>query len=204
MSTLATNFIFNTGEPAYAVNRHGSIVAWNAAAEEMFGYSAEQAIGLDCWKLLRGLDTFGNLHCCEHCPLREMVSLHQPVNRCRMAFRTADGLMMNFTVSTLVLLNEPGGEVLVHVCTPELAGSAMPRTPKVMGNMMPGKGKDVLTSREKAVLKCLEEGYSTREVSTLLSISVSTVRNHIEHILQKLYAHSRLEAVATARRLNLI
>jgi DNA-binding CsgD family transcriptional regulator len=53
------------------------------------------------------------------------------------------------------------------------------------------------------VLGHLADGHTTREIATLLSITVPTVRNHIDHILHKLHAHSRLEAVAVSRRLGL-
>jgi DNA-binding CsgD family transcriptional regulator len=66
-----------------------------------------------------------------------------------------------------------------------------------------GKGEGVLTHRERQVLNHLADGHTTREIATLLSISGKTVRNHIEHILHKLHAHSRLEAVAVSRRLDL-
>ena len=61
----------------------------------------------------------------------------------------------------------------------------------------------ILTPREREVLGHLADGHTTREIATLLSITVPTVRNHIDHILHKLHAHSRLEAVAVSRRLGL-
>jgi RNA polymerase sigma factor (sigma-70 family) len=55
-----------------------------------------------------------------------------------------------------------------------------------------------LTEREKEVLGHLVHGFGTLEIAETLSISRNTVRNHIQHILQKLQVHSRLEAVAYA------
>jgi DNA-binding NarL/FixJ family response regulator len=37
-----------------------------------------------------------------------------------------------------------------------------------------------------------------------MGLSVETVRNHIRAVLRKLSAHSRLEAVANARKLGLL
>ena len=42
------------------------------------------------------------------------------------------------------------------------------------------------------------------QIATALTISRETVRNHVRHILRALGAHSRLEAVATARRARLV
>jgi DNA-binding CsgD family transcriptional regulator len=50
----------------------------------------------------------------------------------------------------------------------------------------------------------LAEGMSTDQVAAMLHLSKETVRNHIRHVLRALGAHSRLEAVAMARRQGLL
>jgi PAS domain S-box-containing protein len=57
-----------------------------------------------------------------------------------------------------------------------------------------------LTRRQNEVLGLLDQGRSTDQIAAQLHISVQTVRNHIRQILRALDAHSRLEAVAIARR----
>ncbi|MCK5379569.1 MAG: response regulator transcription factor, partial [Acidobacteria bacterium] len=47
-------------------------------------------------------------------------------------------------------------------------------------------------------------GYGTEEIADRLMISPNTVRSHISQCLQKLDAHSRVEAVGVARRLDLV
>ncbi len=42
------------------------------------------------------------------------------------------------------------------------------------------------------------------QVAEALNLSVNTVRNHTQHLLTKLDAHSRLEAVAIATRLGIL
>src|SRR5262249_41547833 len=61
-----------------------------------------------------------------------------------------------------------------------------------------------LTARELEVLRCLASGISTGAGAALLGISPATLRAHVQAILRKLGAHSRLEAVAEAARLGLI
>ena len=61
-----------------------------------------------------------------------------------------------------------------------------------------------LTARELEVLRMLASGSSTAASSELLGISTATLRAHVQAILRKLGAHSRLEAVAEAARLGLI
>jgi DNA-binding CsgD family transcriptional regulator len=61
-----------------------------------------------------------------------------------------------------------------------------------------------LTARQKEVLQLLAGGASTTQIQETLQLSRETVRNHIRHLLRALGAHSRLEAVAFARRSGLI
>ncbi|HWV85489.1 MAG TPA: response regulator transcription factor [Capillimicrobium sp.] len=59
-----------------------------------------------------------------------------------------------------------------------------------------------LTSREWQVLDLLCEGASTEAIAERLVLAVETVRTHIKHVLAKLGAHSREEAIAVARQLR--
>jgi len=61
-----------------------------------------------------------------------------------------------------------------------------------------------LTSRELEVLTLLAEGLANQAIAEKLTVSVHTVRNHVQNILTKLKAHSKLEAVAIAVRRGLI
>jgi len=200
MGSGTQKMIFATGEPACAIDRNGTIVAWNAAATRALGYPRSGAIGEKCWNLLQGQDAFGNQYCGENCPLQQMAFQRRAVNRCRMSFRSADKQWQRFTVTTLALFDTDEA-ALIHLWRKE---SQAGRTEgKVSQQQEPGPGRGVLTPRERQVLDHLANGHTTREIATLLSISVPTVRSHIEHILHKLHAHSRLEAVAVSRRLGL-
>jgi DNA-binding NarL/FixJ family response regulator len=68
----------------------------------------------------------------------------------------------------------------------------------------PRKILEPLTGRELEVLQRLAEGLSTAEASRRLGISTATLRAHVQSVLRKLGAHSRLEAVAEAARIGLI
>jgi DNA-binding NarL/FixJ family response regulator len=61
-----------------------------------------------------------------------------------------------------------------------------------------------LTARELDVLRLLAAGLSTSAAAGELHISTATLRAHVQAILRKLSAHSRLEAVAEAARLGLV
>jgi PAS domain S-box-containing protein len=57
-----------------------------------------------------------------------------------------------------------------------------------------------LTRRQQDVLELLASGRSTTQIASSLHLSHDTVRNHIRDLLRALGAHSRIEALAEARR----
>ncbi|MBE2224492.1 MAG: hypothetical protein IAF02_23325, partial [Anaerolineae bacterium] len=61
-----------------------------------------------------------------------------------------------------------------------------------------------LTEREMDVLQLLAQGASNRMIADALVVSLPTVKSHVSHILSKLHASSRGEAVALARNQQLI
>jgi two-component system, NarL family, nitrate/nitrite response regulator NarL len=56
-----------------------------------------------------------------------------------------------------------------------------------------------LTSRELEVLELIERGLSNKEIATQLSIAVTTVKNHVHSILEKLGVQRRGEAASIVR-----
>jgi LuxR family transcriptional regulator, maltose regulon positive regulatory protein len=63
---------------------------------------------------------------------------------------------------------------------------------------------DALTARELEVLGLLAAGRSNRRIAADLYVTLDTVKKHVGHVLDKLGATNRTEAVARARQLGLI
>lgn len=61
-----------------------------------------------------------------------------------------------------------------------------------------------LSERELEVLRLIARGATNQEIADQLVITVGTVKSHINHVLGKLDAHNRTEAVARARGLGLL
>jgi DNA-binding NarL/FixJ family response regulator len=61
-----------------------------------------------------------------------------------------------------------------------------------------------LTPREIEILRIIATGVSTKGTAEKLHVSPATVRNHVQNILGKLGAHSRLAAVVYATRHRLL
>jgi DNA-binding NarL/FixJ family response regulator len=60
------------------------------------------------------------------------------------------------------------------------------------------EGRAGLSPRENDVLQMIAKGLTNKEIAHVLSISQFTVRNHVNHILEKLEASDRTEAVSIA------
>jgi len=56
-----------------------------------------------------------------------------------------------------------------------------------------------LTERESEVLSLMAEGLDNRRIAERLQVSAKTVANHVSHVLTKLQARDRVEAVLRAR-----
>lgn len=63
---------------------------------------------------------------------------------------------------------------------------------------------DVLTDREIEVLQHIATGASNNDIAEALVLSVGTIKSHVHHIMNKLHASNRTEAVSRARSLNIL
>lgn len=80
-------------------------------------------------------------------------------------------------------------------------------TERVMQAAASARGQQptaALSRREHEVLVQLAGGASTAEIAAVLFISENTVKTHVRHILRKLGATNRVEAVARAAQLGLL
>jgi two-component system nitrate/nitrite response regulator NarL len=57
----------------------------------------------------------------------------------------------------------------------------------------------LLTEREREIVCCIDEGLSNKQIARDLRITVSTVKNHVHNILEKLHVTRRGEAAARIR-----
>jgi DNA-binding NarL/FixJ family response regulator len=76
--------------------------------------------------------------------------------------------------------------------------------PALMPDLLAREREDMLTGREREILKLLADGMSNADVAQKLFISQETVKSHVRHILAKLEADTRTHAVAIALRASII
>ncbi|WP_321435898.1 helix-turn-helix transcriptional regulator [uncultured Bacteroides sp.] len=62
---------------------------------------------------------------------------------------------------------------------------------------------NILSGREKEVLQLIDKGKMSKEIASVLSISINTVNRHRQNILEKLHVDNSIEACRIAKGLNL-
>ncbi len=76
--------------------------------------------------------------------------------------------------------------------------------PQVAAQLAEHMGDESLTSREVEVLRHISGGNRNKDIADRLCISEETVKVHIKHIMEKLGASDRTQAVAIALRRGII
>jgi DNA-binding NarL/FixJ family response regulator len=98
-----------------------------------------------------------------------------------------------------ILKEAPHGTLLRAI--EKVAGGEGYIDPALMPAFLPGRDRDeMLTAREREILQLLADGMSNSDVASKLFISQETVKSHVRHILTKLEADTRTQAVAIALR----
>jgi LuxR family maltose regulon positive regulatory protein len=99
------------------------------------------------------------------------------------------------------------GELVLAAFAAERGGAARTRERSIGGAAADDERTwycEPLSERELEVLRLVAEGASNKTIADALVVSVGTVKSHLNHLLGKLAAHSRTEAVARARALGLL
>jgi len=95
---------------------------------------------------------------------------------------------------TVSLVREPSGEPNYFISVIEDI------TERKMAELLLGS----LKPREVEILHLMAQGRTNREMAQQLMVSVSTVKNHVQHIIAKLEVSDRTQAAVRAAELGLI
>ncbi|MCP5070959.1 MAG: PAS domain S-box protein [bacterium] len=196
-----------TADAMVAIDGEFRIIAWNDAATELLGYPADEALGRLCREILGWQDRCGDKICDGFCPAASPGEPDEVLATREVLGRSAAGKKLWLSSSTIVPPVDLREDCrLVHLIRevalpPELERLIVERLDGWSPATADGNGRlDVLTPRERDVLKLMTEGLDGTAIAEKLFLSTATVRNHIQHILSKLEVHSRVEAVALALR----
>ena len=210
---------YGTADAAYVLDAHGSIVSWNSAAEKLFGIAEKDVVGKACSDTLKGIDECGH-ECGADCSILKRAQCRDPLKNYDIKTRVG-GREIWCNVSVVILDSSTSTNAYtLHIVRPT---DAQKRLEMAVRNFVvaetgipdsnarellaikrsPTAAVD-LTAREIEVLKLLAAGSTTAKLADQLGISRTTANNHIQHIMKKLSAHSRLEAIRRAEQAGLI
>jgi len=183
--------VFRSGDALMAFGRDLRIETWNDELESLTGIPAGEAIGRPCWEVLGGLDEQGAVLCHPGCSAARLAREGWPIPSRQIQIRTGEGRKL-VTMSTIAAVNGNDGAVGLHLFRPATGAEAEPAP------------DSYLTARQHEVLELIAEGSPAKAIATRLGVAEVTVRNHIRAILLRLGCHSQLEALAEARRRQLL
>jgi len=209
----------NAADGAFVIDEDLQIIFWNKTAEAILGFDSDEVAGLPCYHLLHGYDEGRQLICNARCLVMKLALKAKPVPNYDIHVKTkqGDNRWLNMSIFTYRMNEANGKKVIVHLFHDlnhkEVDGRVLDHLVEVINRYqdIPNKNgvemafiPEALTPREHIVLTLLAKGHGTQDIAEHLSISLNTVRNHIQHILQKLQVHTRLEAVALAIKHGLV
>jgi DNA-binding CsgD family transcriptional regulator len=198
--------VLSISEPAFAINGKHRIVAWNDAAERLLGIAAQDVIGARCYEALDAVDgiTCGE---CPTCPAGKQHSRRSPASS-QIPVSPTGQPDRRLHMTTLTARTTQGRSRIVHLLReeqprelPQTSASPM-ASPTASGSRR--LNPLALTQRELEVLRLLGAGHSTADIAVTLSITRVTARNHVNRVIDKLGANSRLHAVVLASQSGLI
>jgi PAS domain S-box-containing protein len=204
----------NTQDGVFVVDGRQRILVWNKAAQQILGYQASEVLGRPCYEVIAG-DLMGKGHECKQDCNVMLVSRQGAVPPTQTsAVRAKDGTEKWLNITHIAVpLGPPRNETaLIHVFRDVTQEQAARRLVDDLVQYLrsgvrgkaagapaqaprPAAEPGPLTPREIQVLQFMAEGCGTAEIADRLVISVSTARNHIQNMLEKLGVHSRMEAV---------
>jgi PAS domain S-box-containing protein len=204
-----------TADAVFVVDPEYRLVHWDARAESLTGFLAEEMVGKPCYEALSGEGQDGTpfgIHV--HSAVR-LAWAGRPYPGYDARVFTRSGGERWIAVSSLAVETEEGPYVICLMRDVQEAHETLEMArhlirlsrherPREEGIGSERRNAPVLTPRQREVLGLLASGKTAGEIGRELFLSQATVRNHIRALLQALGAHSQLEALARAREVGLL
>jgi PAS domain S-box-containing protein len=218
LETELYSLLENTADAAYTVTEDGEICSWNRAAEQLFGYPAEEVLHRNIHDVLNARDTLGTAALAggREASTRTWNEADGGIPNFDLAVQTRSSGKIWVNVSTIVFNNTRTGRRLFTRIAHNV--DRIHRNEQLLNSMIEGARQLVLLSesasshapvtplseQERRILTLFAEGNDPATIASTLAISSQTLRNHLHHINRKLRTHTRLEAVTHAQRRGLI
>ena len=207
-----------TADAAFTVTESGEICSWNEAAEQLFGYAANEVLGRNIDEVTEPRDTLGThaLSASFDSATRGNDKAAEGIPNFDLEIRTKSLQRIWVNISTIVFDNRRTGRRLFVRLARGIENDR--RNEELVTRMLDSARQliahahdpshhatvESLSDQELRILKLFAEGRSSTSIGRTLHISPQTLRNHLHHINLKLRTHNRLEAVTHAQRRGLI
>lgn len=197
------------------------VVQWNQTAYRLTGLPPDEVLGGFCFDYYQTKrEKIGCVQCHPGCPMLRSIQDGLLTPNFDLKFRNKTGNQVWLNVSAIVIPHEiDQGHMSIFIfrdvsCLKQIEELASRIVQLARQSVQRPDGFDsvenigppdflsdplnmqTLTHREREVLTWMITGASTVTIAQNLNISPVTVRNHIQHILEKMGAHNRLEVVS--------
>ena len=203
------DWVRHIGTAVWVTAPDGRIVYFNERAERLFGVAARDTIGRPCHGVVASRTATGAAFCSANCPLVTAAGCGSEVEPADVRIGGRMGRAEHWLQMTVIPVDGPPGgpdgprRWMVH--TARVADRArrleqyvrrIARRSDEIREMDAHAARRPLSPRESDVLELLTRDIEPGRIAAELRLSRVMVRNHIQHLLAKLGAHSVEEAVA--------
>ncbi len=211
--------LHSTVDGVFAVDGKQRIIFWDPGCEELFDKSSQWVLGRPCYDVICGKNRVsGAPFCSADCEVAKLANGARAPNN--FSITTKDGNNNPISLSVNIVLVPSFCKkrwIVTHLLHRFINQDILTAMDSVVRPRKSSRSSSLATSlgqcshinnrlspREREVLQLLSEGLSSVQIAKRLRVSHVTVRNHIQHIQNKLNVHSQVEAVAYAYRHNLV
>lgn len=135
--------------------------------------------------------------------------------RCRLRMMDNEGKYHYIDNLVQIMQNTPDGNVWLIFCLYSLSADQRPEagiyptiTQMESGEVeifsFSDEHQNILSQREKEILRLIQKGMPSKEIATTLYISINTVNRHRQNILEKLSVSNSIEACRAAEVMKLL
>lgn len=195
----------------FSIDTDQRVTRWGDTCSSLLG-EADEAVGRHCYEVLASLDPRNGSRCRPNCAVLMAARRGQPLPDFEVW--VPDGAGAQPAQVSVILEKDEYGDVsqVLHLVRevparlrPEPGVEDESQGLRSMLAVLTGDQVEAepqtparLTARHREVLAALAVGESVDEIAERLDLSGVTVRNHIQTAMERLGAHSRLEAVLSA------
>ncbi len=202
------DMISGSTDGVFAIGADNKIVFWNETAQEILGFKSKDVIGKSYNEIVPATDLNGNSVCLGKYAHKKEIDADTEVQNCEIITHSAKAnrIWLNLTVFIVPSTQDEYGmsvfvfrDITRQKIYEKIISEVISKTELAnqFSDAMPA-------TREREILLLLADGHTTKSISSKLYIALSTLRKHIRNIYSKLQAHSMVEALAIARKSNLI